>query len=176
MIKITIEGKEINYSRYVSEDILLDTNILVFAHHKGSQYHSKASCILLASLQGSIRACISGQNLLELFSVMSNPRKVKPTPSSSDVSRICSDLKLSRNIRKIFPNEIDYKEAIEFAGEKALRGPQIFDCLLAITARQNQIDRIWTDNVSDFRNFEESITIENPLLMNWAFEAEKKRD
>jgi len=77
---------------------------------------------------------------------------------------------LSRKIRKIFPHETSTRETIEIAEEKSLRGPQIFDCLLAVTARQNRIDRIWTDNVSDLKDFEAFIAVENPLVMDWKLE------
>ncbi len=166
-MKIKIEGKDVRDTEFASEKILLDTNLLVFAHNKGSAHYSNASCILVASLQGELKGYLSTQNLLEFYSVMTNPRKIRPTPSSSDVLGICTDLLLSSKIRKIFARETATKEAIELANEKGLRGPQIFDCLLAVTARQNQIDRIWTDNISDFKYFEELITVENPLSMQW---------
>ncbi|HZW54978.1 MAG TPA: type II toxin-antitoxin system VapC family toxin [Nitrososphaerales archaeon] len=167
MMKVRLNGVEVELTSYASENILLDTNILVFANHKGSAYHSKASCIVLASLQGSLKAHVSSQNLLEFYSVLTSSKRVKPLPSSSEISRICSDLLLSRKLKKIFPNEDAITEAIEIAREKALRGPQIFDCLLAVTARMNKIDRIWTDNLSDMEHFSDSLHVENPLSMEW---------
>jgi len=32
---------------------------------------------------------------------------------------------------------------------------------------QHKIDVIWTDNVSDFKHFRDSIEIENPLIEDW---------
>ncbi|MGI0078658.1 MAG: PIN domain-containing protein [Nitrososphaerales archaeon] len=165
-MKIKVDGKDVADTEYAQEKILLDTNLLVFAHNRGSPHYAKASRILVASLQDALRLYISTQSVLEFFSVMTNPRKIKPTPSSQDVTRICSDLLLTRKIRKIFPQTAT-GEAIEIAEKKSLRGPQIFDCLLAVTAKQNQIDRIWTENLSDFKYFEELVAVENPLEMEW---------
>ena len=175
-MKITLDGKDVADTKYAREKILLDTNLLVFAHNRGSQHYQKASCILVASLEDALNAYVSSQNLLEFYSVMTNPSKIKPTPSPRDILGICSDLLFSRKIRKIFPHEDAAKEAIEIAGKKTIRGPQIFDCLLAVTARHNHIDRIWTDNVSDLRHFEEFVPVENPLAMEWELVAEKQEN
>jgi predicted nucleic acid-binding protein len=173
MKRISLNGKAIENTQYSSEKILLDTNLLVFAHHKGSPYHSKASYILLAALQDDLRAHISNQNLFEFFSVMTAPGRINPTPDVNDISRICSDLLASHNLRKIYTYESAIKETFEMVKQRKLRGPKIFDCLLAITARQNKIDRIWTDNIADMKHFEDFISIENPLLMKWKLQEEE---
>jgi uncharacterized protein len=165
--RVSLDGRAIENTRYSTEKILLDTNLLVFAHHKGSPYHSKASYILLAALQGDLKAHISSQNLFEFFSVMTAPGRINPAPNVNDVSRICSDLLLSQNIRKIYAHEGATKETIEMVSKRKLKGPKIFDCMLAVTSHQNKIDRIWTDNISDMKHFEDFIAIENPLSMEW---------
>jgi hypothetical protein len=58
-------------------------------------------------------------------------------------------------------------EAIEFASEKGLRGPRVFDCLLAVTARRNQVDRIWTDNISDLKHFDDLFLLPWKTLWKW---------
>ena len=75
--------------------------------------------------------------------------------------------KRSTKLAKIFPRENATVEAIELAKQRNLRGPQVFDCLLAVTARQNQMDTIWTENTSDFMQFEEFMDVENPFNRDW---------
>ena len=43
----------------------------------------------------------------------------------------------------------------------------IYDSLLVVTAKQNHIDRIWTDNVSDLENLVTDLLVENPLELKW---------
>lgn len=167
MRKVLLDGQPVELTSFASEKILVDTNLLVFAHHEGSEYHRQAALLMLACLQGSLRACVSSQNLLEFFSVMTSSNKVRPMPDRNSVSRICSDLLSSRNLGKIYPGETAVVETIETTKERELHGPRIFDCFLAITARQNRVDRIWTDNISDLRIFENFVAVENPLVMNW---------
>jgi len=168
MMNVKIDGKDIVKTQYHISRILLDTNLLVFANHKGSPFHLKASCILIASLQGDLKAYLSSQNLLEFYSVMTNSTKVKPSPRAVDISRICLDFLKSNKITKIHPTENAATVAVQIASEKGLRGARIFDCFLAVTAQENQLDRIWTDNVSDLNHFAGlHAIVENPLEMDW---------
>lgn len=165
-MKITVNGQGVEKSPYAARKLLLDTNVLVYAHNKSSPKHQQASCILIAATQGSINAHISHQNLLEFYSVMTNPRKVNPSPPVREVQEICTDLWDSHKIKKIFPKEKTAVEAMRIAAANGLKGAQIFDCTIALTARDSHLDYIWTENVSDFERLD-FIHAENPLIMNW---------
>jgi predicted nucleic acid-binding protein len=168
MMRVEVNGKDIKLTGHVNRKILLDTNILVYAHIQDSHHHRSASSILIASLAGPLNAFVSYQNILEFFSVMTNPRRVlRPSPKISQVQDICKDLWQSKKLGKLFSRGNATIEAIRQSREKNLRGPQIFDCLLAVTAIQNKIDVIWTENVGDFDPFKETIEIENPLTEDW---------
>jgi|SRR5579872_290743 len=168
MMRIEVDGKDIKLTGHVNRKILLDTNILVYAHIQDSRHHRSASSILIASLAGPLNAFVSNQNILEFYSVMTNPRKIlRPSPKISEVHDICKDLWQSKKLGKLFARGNATFEVIRLSREKNIRGPQIFDCLLAVTAIQNKIDVIWTENVGDFDLFKESIEIENPLIQDW---------
>jgi len=167
-MRVSVDGKDIEeFASEYNKKILLDTNVLVYAYDKKSQGHLKASAIMIACLKGPLNAYISNQNILEFYSVMTNPRKIKPTTKPEEIQDICTDLWQSTKLAKIFPSETAASEAIEIAKERNLRGPQVFDCLLAVTAKQNQIDMIWTENTSDFTQFEDYIHVENPFARDW---------
>lgn len=165
-MKVTVDGQDVERTLYAGQKLLLDTNVLVYAHNKSSSKHHQASCVLIAATQGSISAHISHQNLLEFYSVMTNPRKVTPSPASHEIQEICIDLWESHKIKKIFPKEKAAIEAARIAAANGLKGAQIFDCTIALTARDNRVDHIWTENVSDFKQLD-FIHAENPLLWNW---------
>jgi len=171
-MRITVDGQDVEKTPYATQTILLDTNVLVYAHNKSSAKHHPASRILIAATQGSINAYISYQNLLEFYSVMTNPRKVTPSPALREIQEICIDLWDSHKIRKIFPKEKTTIEAIRIATANGLKGAQIFDCTIALTARDNQVDHIWTENVSDFKQLD-FIHAENPLIRNWQFSKDR---
>lgn len=57
--------------------ILLDTNILVFAHNADSPHNKKSSEIIKSAMEFEFNACISHQNLLEFFSVVTSTKHVE---------------------------------------------------------------------------------------------------
>jgi len=173
-MRITVDGQDVERTQYATQKILLDTNVLVYAHNRSSPKHHQASCILIAAAEGSINAHISHQNLLEFYSVMTNPRKVTPSPPIREVQEICIDLWESRKIKKIFAKEKTTIEALSIATASGLTGAQIFDCAIALTARDSHVDYVWTENVSDFKQLD-FINAENPLIMNWQLVKDRDR-
>ncbi len=168
MMRVEVNGSDIKDTEYVNKKILLDTNILVYAHLRNSHHYGSASSILIASLAGPLNAFVSNQNILEFFSVMTNPRKeLRNSSKVSEIRDICNNLWQSKKLGKLLPRGSSTIEAIRLSLEKNLVGAQIFDCLLAITAIQNKVDLIWTENTNDFNHFKDFIEIENPLVEDW---------
>jgi hypothetical protein len=97
---------------------------------------------------------------------MTNSRKATPSPPVREVQEICVDLWDSRKIKKVFPREGATIEAIRIAAAKGLKAAQVFDCTIALTARDNHLDHIWTDNLSDFKQLD-LVNAENPLTKHW---------
>jgi hypothetical protein len=133
--------------------ILLDTNILVHAYNKSSPYRSRAVDVLRGALQSEIDAAISSQVLYEFFAVITNPRRVEHPVSAGEAADLCLDLWECDEIEKVAPTAMAPKEALQLAEDLKLRGGAIFDCVLAITARENDIEAIYTENTDDFEGY-----------------------
>jgi predicted nucleic acid-binding protein len=52
-----------------------------------------------------------------------------------------------------------FKNMKEFILSKA----QVFDCVLAVTAKENNVDTIYTENVTDFKHFK-FVKVKNPFV------------
>jgi predicted nucleic acid-binding protein len=143
--------------------ILLDTNILVHAYNKSSSYQSKASKIVKKALQGEIDAYVSSQVLYEFFAIVTNPKRVEYPMSSDEAADLCTELWACHEIEKVNPTPLTPKEVFKLARENKLSKGKIFDCVLAITAKENKIEAIYTENVDDFKNYR-FIKIVNPLI------------
>lgn len=61
------------------------------------------------------------------------------------------------------PHLYDMSVFLPIQGDLGLVGTQIFDCLLATTAKENDIKEIYMENVADFRSFE-FIKAFNPFM------------
>jgi predicted nucleic acid-binding protein len=143
--------------------ILLDTNILVHACNRASQYHGKAADVVRKALRGEIEACITPQILYEFFAVVTNPRRVEHPLSADEAADICLDLWGCREIEKVNPTATMPMKVFKLIKQLNLSGGKVFDCVLAVTAKENGVEKIYTENVEDF-GFYGFLQASNPLI------------
>lgn len=163
-MRILVNDGDIAQSVYAQKRILLDTMILCYAHDRLSPYHAEASLIVKASISGLIEAYVSYQNLLEFYSVMTGKRVKKPLTPREAVE-LCMLYAKSVAITKLLPTSATYCETFESAEDLSVIDSDVFDCVLAHTAKGNA-DTIWTDNIRHFKKYG-FISVENPLEWKW---------
>ena len=152
------------HSIHTQKKILLDTMILCYAHGKSSPNHAKAFLILKAAINGLIEACISYQNLAEFYSIITGKRVKEPlTPSKA--AALCILYGKSSRIKKLLPAGITYDQAFYLAQDHLLTDGDVFDGILACTARMGA-NTIWTENVQHFTRYS-FLNAENPLEWVW---------
>lgn len=142
--------------------LLFDTNVLVYAHDSSSKHYGKASELREAALKGKLDACISYQNIAELYSVLTNPAKLSKPYQPATAVELCELYIWSKSLPKIVPTEQTYSEALRLADRTGATSTKIFDCLLAATALENGVDTIYTENTKDFEPFK-AIRAVNPF-------------
>jgi predicted nucleic acid-binding protein len=133
--------------------ILLDTNILVHAYNKSSPNQKQASKIIKQAIKGEIDAYLTSQVLYEFFAVVTDHRRVENPMSVDEAADLCLDLWDCREIEKVNPTQLTPSEVFKLAKNKKLAKGRIFDCIIAVTAKENKIDVIYTENVRDFENY-----------------------
>jgi len=133
--------------------ILLDTNILVHAYNKSSPNHEQASRILREAMQGETETCLSPQVLYEFFAVVTSPKRVEHPISAKEAADLCIDLWECNEIEKLNPSGIAPIEVFKLTKELKLSRAEIFDCVLAVTAKENDVEAILTENVADFKRY-----------------------
>ncbi|MGB9694167.1 MAG: type II toxin-antitoxin system VapC family toxin [Fervidobacterium sp.] len=134
--------------------ILLDTNILVHAHNKASQYQKKAADVIRRALKGEFEGFIAPQILYEFFAVVTNPKRVEHPLSVDEAANICLDFWECREIGKVNQTVIVPKKVFELVKQLKLSGGKIFDCILAVTAKENGVEEIYTENIEDFEVYD----------------------
>jgi predicted nucleic acid-binding protein len=133
--------------------ILLDTNILVHAYNKSSPHQNQASKIIRKAMKGETEACLSPQVLYEFFAVVTSAKRVERPISPPEAANLCIDLWECNEIEKLNPSGIAPIEVFKFVKELNLSKAEIFDCVLAVTAKENDIESIFTENVEDFKRY-----------------------
>jgi predicted nucleic acid-binding protein len=163
-MKTSVDGIQLSEGTHPRKKILIDTMILCYAHDRLSPHNPKASLIMKAAINGNINAHLACQNLAEFYSVITGRRVERPIApaQAARLSRLyqeCVDIKI------LLPTEEAYKEAMNTAEERQATGGDIFDCILAHTAR-GKVDTIWTDNTKHFTAYS-FLKAENPLKWEW---------
>lgn len=137
-------------------NILIDSNILVYSINKTSPKHVKAQVFLA---KNSPKVAIAHQNILESLRVLTHTKFPKPMKIKDAVDVIFD---LTRAFNLISPNIQTIYVAQGLIEKYSLKGDKIFDAYLAATALSNDIGIIATDNIKDFKIFEE-IKVINPF-------------
>ncbi|MCW4019271.1 MAG: PIN domain-containing protein [Candidatus Bathyarchaeota archaeon] len=132
---------------------LLDTNILVHAYNKSSPQQKKASEIIRKAMQGDIEACLSPQVLYEFFAVVTSSKRVEHPMLPRDAAELCIDLWECNEIEKLNPSGVAPLDVFKCVKEYKLSKAEIFDCALAVTAKENEVVTVYTENVADFKRY-----------------------
>jgi predicted nucleic acid-binding protein len=143
--------------------MLLDTNILVHAYNKSSPCQQKAAAVIKLAMQGKTEACLSPQVLYEFFAVVTSPKRVENPLSPREAAELCIDLWECNEIEKLNPSSIAPITVFKLAKELKLSKAEIFDCNLAVTAKENDVEIICTQNVTDFKHYT-FIKTSNPFV------------
>ncbi len=133
--------------------ILLDTNILVHGYNKSSPHQKEAAVIIRRVMQGELHAYITPQVLYELFAVITNPKRVEKPVSAKEAADLCIDLWECNEIEKINPSGVAPIEVFRLAESLKLSKAKVFDCVLAVAAKEKDVDTIYTENVGDFKGY-----------------------
>ncbi len=140
----------------MSDLILFDTNILVYAHNLDSPYHLKAVSLVQAAVEGRLEVVLAQQNLLEFYAIITDPRRVREPLSPNEASSLVTDY-LNSPFKIIFPDQETLN--LTFSLNKDSKGGEIFDTFLVATCVSNNVKSIITVNTKDFKPFPDIKTI-----------------
>ena len=112
-------------------------------------------------MRGELETYITSQILYEFFATVPNPKRVEKPFRPKSLRYLFGPFGLPRD-GKVEPSRGTPKEVLKLAGEFGLSGPEVFDRLIAVTARENGIEAIYTENVDHFKRYK-FLRVVNPL-------------
>jgi predicted nucleic acid-binding protein len=89
----------------ISDPILLDTNILVYAADASSPFHNPSRDLRDRGIEGEVSICVTPQVLSEFFAVVTNPRRVQSSRSPDGAMAEVEKYYRAENFLKIYPKE-----------------------------------------------------------------------
>ena len=141
--------------------VLLDTNILVYAANKDCEFHEIAVKTRNRVINGELQGCVSLQNLVEFYSVITSPKRIeKPLTPEVSLGEIDKYVK-SENILKVGFSETALNILGNLVRKYKITAQDIYDLKIVATMIANQVDTIVTVNEDDFVKYSE-IKVINP--------------
>jgi uncharacterized protein len=136
--------------------VLVDSNILVYAINRRSPKHQLAQDFLTAY---ATKLAVTHQNILETIRVLTHPKFENPMPLAKAAKAVT---RISEKAIIIAPDNKSYQVFLRLIEKYSPKRDIIFDCYLAATVLSAGIATIATDNLKDFRQFEE-LELINPF-------------
>ena len=142
--------------------IAVDTNILVYAHRKDSEFHDEAASCMVTLAEGAQPWGIPVSCLHEFLAVVTNP-KAFPLASTVDQALAQVDAWLASPQASVLHSGQQHVAVLSDLSRKAkLKGGQFHDARIAAICLENAVAVLWTAD-RDFGRFKALKTV-NPLV------------
>jgi len=142
--------------------IAVDTNILVYAHRRDSEWHAQASVVVAEIAEGAAPWGIAWPCLHEFLAVVTNPRIYKPpTPLSNAIDQVEIWLE-SPSLRLLQELHGHWDELKKLLVSGRIAGGAVHDARIAAIYLENGVREIWSAD-RDFGRMA-GIVVRNPLV------------
>jgi predicted nucleic acid-binding protein len=130
-------------------DIFFDTTVLVAASEQSHPHYAQARPALLRVAAGEDRGFIGLHSVAEVFAILTR-LPVQPRIHPLEAARIVAENILA-NFEVLSLGKDAYLEALNTVASRGWTGAKVYDALLLRCAAGCSAERIYTFNVSDFR-------------------------
>jgi toxin-antitoxin system PIN domain toxin len=142
--------------------IALDTNILVYAHRKDSEFHQAASTLLRALAESAQPWSITWPCVHEFFSIVTHPRIFRPpTPTERALEQIDAWLE-SPSLVLLAETSKHWPSLRAMIANAKISGPKVHDARIAALCQQHGVRELLSAD-RDFSRFPQ-IAVRNPLI------------
>ena len=142
--------------------IAIDTNILVYAHRRDSEWHEKASPVVAEIAEGAASWGIAWPCLHEFLAVVTHPRIYKPpTPLSKAIEQV--EIWMESPSLHLLQELHGHWQALKgILTSGRIAGGAVHDARIAAIYQENGVREIWSAD-RDFGRIA-GIVIRNPLI------------
>ncbi|MFC4057401.1 type II toxin-antitoxin system VapC family toxin [Planomonospora corallina] len=141
--------------------IAVDTNILVYAHRKDSEFHSCAAPKVKALAEGRAAWAIPWPCIHEFFSIVTRPRVYNPPSSTAEAIRQIDAWLGSPSLVVLGEAENHWQVLRNSLEEGRVVGPLVHDARIAALCATHGVRELWSMD-RDFSRFPE-LAVRNPL-------------
>lgn len=142
--------------------IAIDTNILVYAHRRDSDFHAAAAARVRELAEGRVAWAIPWPCVHEFFAIATHPRIYDP-PSSREQAIGQVEAWLGSPTLTMLGEPPDYWDDLRelLIGGK-VTGPMVHDARIAALCSAHGVRELWSAD-RDFGRFGSTVSVRNPL-------------
>lgn len=134
---------------------LVDTNVLIYAFTKDSEYYKSSRELLNKAQEGELSLCITPQVLAEFYAIATDPRRTSVPQEPHETANVIDQL-LAMPGMVLLSLPVDVVNRwTTLIRQHPVRGSDIFDVQLVATMLGNGVNQIYTYNRLDFEKFSE---------------------
>ncbi|MBG0821175.1 PIN domain-containing protein [Planomonospora sp. ID91781] len=141
--------------------IAVDTNILVYAHRRDSEFHGRAAPKVKALAEGRAAWAIPWPCVHEFFSIVTHPRVYAPPSSTADAIGQIDAWLGSPSLVLLGEAENHWQVLRKSLDAGKVTGPLVHDARIAALCSAHGVRELWSMD-RDFSRFPE-LTVRNPL-------------
>jgi predicted nucleic acid-binding protein len=134
---------------------VLDANVLAYAVNVDAPQHEASRALLEAARDPSVKLYVTSQILCELYSVITNPRRVAVVSSPTEALSIISAMLTLPGLQVLPTPARAVAGWMQLLQRHPVTGGNVFDLQIVATMQANGINRIYTFNSNDFSVFSE---------------------
>lgn len=142
--------------------IAIDTNILVYAHRRDSEWHEPAAELIKRLAEDRIEWAIPWPCIHECFAIVTHPRIYDPpTTTAQAVAQVSAWLD-SPSLVLLTEASDHWSTLRDLLSQGKIQGPMVHDARVAALCLTHGVNELLTAD-RDFSRFS-SLTVRNPLL------------
>lgn len=142
--------------------IAVDTNVLVYAHRRDSQWHDPAARLIRSLAEGKANWAIPWPCIYEFIAVVTHPRIYDPPSEVSQALEQVGAWMESPSLALLAEGPGFANRLFRTLDRSRVVGPRVHDARVAALCLHHGVRELWTAD-RDFTRFAE-LTVRNPLV------------
>ena len=124
--------------------ILIDTNILVYAHRRATAEHERAVSAIEQACTHPAGCAIAVASATEFTSVVTHPSIADGPSTIGQAAGFLSLLVKTGGLKVLAPGATFFASFLQAAQDLSVCGARLFDLQIAVTGKEHGASQIWT--------------------------------
>lgn len=142
--------------------IAVDTNLLVYAHRRDSEWHAIATRVVRGLAEGRAQWAIPWPCIYEFLAVVTHPRIYSPPSTTPEALKQVQSWRASPSLVLVSEGTAHFHDLEHAIAAGRVNGPRVHDARIAALCAEHGIQELWTAD-RDFARFS-SLRTRNPLV------------